>query len=63
MAPGKQPRGPRRREPTKAELAADNARLRRALARQTRRAVALERKQAADTGDSRKPTVAREAAR
>ena len=42
-------------KPTKAGLAAENARLRRALARQTRRADALARGRAAEAGRPPEP--------
>jgi GAF domain-containing protein len=63
MTSGKQPGRSKRREPTKAELAGENARLRRALARQARRAATPGQPPgpAPDHGD--RATAALEAAR
>jgi GAF domain-containing protein len=64
MEPGKQPGGPRRRPPRKAELAAENARLRRALARQARRAATPGQPPTGRRSvDRHEPTAALEAAR
>jgi GAF domain-containing protein len=62
MAPRKQP-GRRRREPTKAELAAENARLRRALARQARRAATPGQPPVARADDAQSVTAELEGAR
>src|SRR5262249_23155411 len=57
MAPGKQPDSRKGRAPTKSELVAENARLRRALARETRRAVTTKQSQAAGPPDRNDATV------